>query len=60
MLARTHARMHVRTRSLALARARARALAHSIAPVGRRALEGSEGPLWKGAGLPAGHLGQRQ
>eukprot|EP00969_Alexandrium_andersonii_P355880 15445396-Alexandrium_andersonii.AAC.1 len=31
--------------------------APSTAPVGRRPPEGSEGPLWRGVGLPLGRLG---
>eukprot|EP00969_Alexandrium_andersonii_P369113 15474397-Alexandrium_andersonii.AAC.1 len=33
--------------------------AHSVAAVGRRPREGSEGPLWRGACLPLGRLGHR-
>eukprot|EP00969_Alexandrium_andersonii_P015826 692541-Alexandrium_andersonii.AAC.1 len=33
---------------------------HSTAPVGRRSREGSERPLWRGAGLPLGRFGHRQ
>eukprot|EP00969_Alexandrium_andersonii_P234622 10358431-Alexandrium_andersonii.AAC.1 len=37
-----------------------RTLAHSTAPGWRRPREGSEGPPWRGAGLPLGRLGHRK
>eukprot|EP00969_Alexandrium_andersonii_P226089 9984321-Alexandrium_andersonii.AAC.1 len=55
-------RFHIATLGAAKRRQklpRQSALAHSAAPVRRQPREDSEGPLWRGAGLPLGRLGHR-